>query len=477
MKRVSRLAFCRPNHIIKKRCPTTKPAVEKQPPMSSQKHSSKDTSGPKFLLRALRYRNYRLYFAGQGISLVGTWMQQVAASWLVYRLTGSAVILGAFAFASQIPIFVLTPLGGLLADRISRPRILLFTQTLAMLQAFTLAILVLTNTVQVWHIIVLGIFVGCINAFDIPTRQSFLLDMIEKREDLSNAIALNSSLFNAARLVGPAIAGILIATVGEGICFLLNGASYLAVLAALLAMNVPPQKIEPKTANPLQGLREGIAYAFGFSPIRSILLLVTLASVAGVPYIALMPIFARDILQGGSHTQGFLMSAAGLGALTGALFLASRKNVRGLGKIIAASAALFGAGLILFSLSKTLWLSLAALTLTGAGMMVQMASSNTVLQTLADDDKRGRVISLYATAFIGMAPLGALLAGFVARQIGAPLTLTIGGLFCILGALLFTRHLPSWRQMVRPVYAKKGIIPEIAEGLGAATGMAAPPKD
>lgn len=444
--------------------------------MASDQPTSNNSSGVKFLLRALRYRNYRLYFGGQGISLIGTWMQQVAMSWLVYRMTNSAVMLGVVSFASQIPTFVLTPFGGLLADRASRNRILLVTQTLAMLQAFTLAILVLTNTVAVWHIILLGIFVGCINAFDIPTRQSFLLDMIEKREDLSNAIALNSSMFNAARLIGPSIAGAVIAVAGEGVCFLLNGLSFLAVLAALLAMKIQPQKIEPKTANPLQGLREGIAYAFGFSPIRSILLLVALASVAGVPYIALMPIFARDILHGGSHTQGFLMSAVGLGALTGALFLASRKNVRGLGKIIAASAGLFGAGLIIFSFSRMLWLSLLAMAVTGFGMMVQMASSNTVLQTLADDDKRGRVISLYATAFIGMAPLGALLAGFVARQIGAPMTLAIGGLFCILGALLFTRHLPSWRQMVRPVYAQKGIIPEIAEGLRAATGMTPPPK-
>ncbi len=445
--------------------------------MSSDQPTSDNASGVKFLLRALRYRNYRLFFGGQGISLIGTWMQQVAMSWLVYRLTNSAVMLGVVSFASQIPTFVLTPFGGLLADRASRHRILLVTQTLAMLQAFTLAILVLTHTIEVWHIIILGIFVGCINAFDIPTRQSFLLDMIEKREDLSNAIALNSSMFNAARLIGPSIAGAVIAVAGEGVCFLLNGLSFLAVLGALLAMKIQPQKIEPKTANPLQGLREGIAYAFGFSPIRSILLLVALASVAGVPYIALMPIFSRDILHGGSHTQGFLMSAVGLGALTGALFLASRINVRGLGKIIAFSAGLFGAGLIVFSFSRVLWLSLLAMMITGFGMMVQMASSNTVLQTLADDDKRGRVISLYATAFIGMAPLGALLAGFVARQIGAPMTLAIGGLFCILGALLFARHLPSWRQMVRPVYAKKGIIPEIATGLQSVTAPTMPPKD
>ncbi len=435
------------------------------------------TSSAKFLLRGLSYRNYRLFFAGQGISLVGTWMQQVAMTWLVYRLTDSAFMLGVVGFSSQIPAFILTPFGGVLADRAKRHRVLVVTQILSMLQALTLAALVLTGTVEVWHIITLGIFIGCINAFDIPTRQAFLLDMIENRADLGNAIALNSSMFNAARLVGPAVAGVIIAIAGEGICFLLNGLSFLAVLAALLAMRVKPQKIEQQQANPLRGLKEGISYAFTFTPIRSILLLVALASVMGIPYSTLMPVFARDILQGGSHTQGFLMSAVGLGALVGALFLASRKNVRGLGKIIALSAGLFGAGLIVFSFSKVLWLSLLAMSITGFGMMVQMAASNTVLQTLADDDKRGRVISLYATAFMGMMPFGSLLAGSLAKIIGAPTTLLIGGLCCILGALFFARHLPSWRQMVRPVYAKKGIIPEIAEGLRAATGMAAPPKD
>ena len=445
--------------------------------MKPDESSSNLTFSVKFLLRGLGYRNYRLFFAGQGISLIGTWMQQTAMTWLVYRLTDSAFMLGVVSFSNQIPAFVLTPFGGVLADRANRHRILLVTQILSMLQALTLALLVLTENIQVWHIIALGIFIGSINAFDIPTRQSFLLDMIENRADLGNAIALNSSMFNAARLIGPAIAGVVIAVAGEGVCFLLNALSFLAVLAALLAMKIKPQKIESQQPNPLHGLKEGIRYAFTFTPIRSILLLVALVSVMGIPYSTLMPVFARDILHGGSHTQGFLMSAVGLGALIGALFLASRKNVRGLGKIIAFSAALFGAGIVIFSFSNLLWLSLFAMVLTGFGMMVQMASSNTVLQTLADDDKRGRVISLYATAFMGMMPFGSLLAGSVAKIIGAPNTLLIGGLCCILGALLFTRHLPSWREMVRPVYRKKGIIPEIAEGLRAATGMAAPPKD
>lgn len=445
--------------------------------MKTRDSFSNLASSAKFLLRGLGYRNYRLFFAGQGISLVGTWMQQVAMTWLVYRLTDSAFMLGVVGFSSQIPAFILTPFGGVLADRANRHRVLVVTQILSMLQALTLAILVLTGTIEVWHIITLGIFIGCINAFDIPTRQSFLLDMIENRADLGNAIALNSSMFNAARLVGPAVAGVVIAVAGEGICFLLNGLSFLAVLAALLAMRVKSQKIESQQPNPLLGLKEGIRYAFTFTPIRSILLLVALVSVMGIPYSTLMPVFARDILQGGSHTQGFLMGAVGLGALVGALFLASRKNVRGLGKIIVFSAGLFGAGLVIFSFSKVLWLSLLAMAVTGFGMMVQMAASNTVLQTLADDDKRGRVISLYATAFMGMMPFGSLLAGSVAGIIGAPTTLLIGGLCCILGALLFARHLPSWRQMVRPVYVQKGIIPEIAEGLRAATGMAAPPKD
>jgi MFS family permease len=445
--------------------------------MKSGKSSPISTFSIKFLLRGLGYRNYRLFFAGQGISLIGTWMQQTAMTWLVYRLTDSAFMLGVVGFSNQIPAFVLTPFGGVLADRANRHRVLIVTQVLSMLQALTLAVLVLTGTVQVWHIIALGIFIGGVNAFDIPTRQAFLLDMIENRQDLGNAIALNSSMFNAARLIGPSIAGVVIALAGEGVCFLLNALSFLAVLAALLAMRIKPQKIQNQQPNPLHGLREGIRYAFTFAPIRSILLLVALASVMGIPYSTLMPVFARDVLQGGSHTQGFLMSAVGLGALTGALFLASRKNVRGLGKIIATSAGLFGAGIVLFSFSKMLWLSLFAMVVTGFGMMVQMASSNTVLQTLTDDDKRGRVISLYATAFMGMMPFGSLLAGSLAGIIGAPNTLLIGGLCCILGALLFTRHLPSWREMVRPVYAKKGIIPEIAEGLRAATGMATPPKE
>ena len=445
--------------------------------MKPGESSSNPTFSVKFLLRGLGYRNYRLFFAGQGISLIGTWMQQTAMTWLVYRLTDSAFMLGVVGFSNQIPAFILTPFGGVLADRANRHRVLLVTQILSMLQALTLALLVLTENIQVWQIIALGIFIGSINAFDIPTRQSFLLDMIENRADLGNAIALNSSMFNAARLIGPAIAGVVIAVAGEGVCFLLNALIFLAVLAALLAMKIKPQKIESQQPNPLHGLKEGIRYAFTFTPIRSILLLVALVSVMGIPYSTLMPVFARDILHGGSHTQGFLMSAVGLGALSGALFLASRKNVRGLGKIIAFSAGLFGAGIVIFSFSNLLWLSLFAMVLTGFGMMVQMASSNTVLQTLADDDKRGRVISLYATAFMGMMPFGALLAGSAAKIIGAPHTLLIGGLCCILGALLFTRHLPSWREMVRPVYRKKGIIPEIAEGLRAATGMATPPKD
>ena len=445
--------------------------------MKSDENSFHLTPSVRFLLRGLAYRNYQLFFAGQGVSLIGTWMQQTAMTWLVYRLTDSAFMLGVVGFSSQIPTFILTPFGGVLADRANRHRVLIITQILSMLQALALAALVLTGTIEVWHIITLGVFIGCINAFDIPTRQAFLLDMIENRFDLGNAIALNSSMFNAARLLGPAIAGVVIAATNEGICFLLNGLSFLAVLAALLTMKIKSQKIENQPSNPLRGLKEGIRYAFNFTPIRSILLLVALASVMGIPYSTLMPVFARDILQGGSHTQGFLMSAVGLGALTGALFLASRKNVRGLGKIIATSAGLFGAGVVIFSFSKILWLSLFAMVLTGFGMMVQMASSNTVLQTLADDDKRGRVISLYATAFMGMMPFGSLLAGSAAGIIGAPTTLLIGGLCCILGALLFARHLPSWRQMVRPVYAKKGIIPEIAEGLRAATGMAAPPKE
>ncbi len=398
------------------------------------------------IVRALKHKNYRLYYTGQGISLIGTWMQRIALSWLVYRLTGSAFLLGVVGFAGQIPTFFLAPFTGVLVDRYNRHTLLMITQILAMLQSLILAIAVLTDVISIKQIILLSIFIGVVNAFDMPGRQSFLIDIVEKREDLSNAIALNSSMVNAARLLGPSIAGVLISLVGEGMCFLLNAVSYLAVIAALWAMHLTPKRTVPKHAKILTELKEGFAYGFTSVPIRAVLLLLALVSLMGIPYTALMPIFARNILQGGPHTLGFLMGASGVGALIGALYLAARQRTAGLERIIALAAAVFGAGLIAFSLSRVFWVSLFLMVFTGFGMMVQMAASNTVLQMTVDDDKRGRVMSLYTMAFMGTVPLGSLFGGILASKIGAPNTLILGGIACILGSLLFSRQFPAFQK-------------------------------
>jgi MFS family permease len=421
---------------------------------------SQNQNGLKQVFRALDHRNYRLFFGGQGISLIGTWMQQIAMNWLVFRLTHSALLLGVVGFTSRIPTFVIAPLGGVLADRWNRHRLLVITQALSMIQAMIFAILVLTNLIAVWHIVILSLFLGIINALDIPIRQAFVVDMIERREDLGNAIALNSSMVNGARLIGPSIAGIMIATLGEGVCFLLNGLSFIAVLWALLAMRIVSKKKEMQRSRFFQGLKEGFSYAFGFGPIRSLLLLLALVSLMGMPYTVLMPIFAERILRGGPQAFGFLLAAAGVGALVGTFYLASRKTVLGLGRVIVIATLIFGVGLIGFSLSRLYWLSLTFMLLIGFGMIVQMASTNTILQTLADEDKRGRVMSLYTMAFMGMVPFGSLLSGSLADRIGAPATIMIGGITCILGSFLFARKLPSLRKMVRPIYIKKGILPE-----------------
>jgi MFS family permease len=435
---------------------------------STAESTAADTSGLRLIVRALRHRNYRLFFAGQGISLIGTWMQRIAMGWLVYRLTHSPFLLGIVGFAGLIPTFILTPFAGVLTDRWSRHRILVVTQSLAMVQALVLAGLVLTGAIAIWQIIGLSIFLGIVNALDMPSRQAFVVEMVESRDDLPNAIALNSSIFNAARLIGPSLAGVLIAALGEGVCFLLNGLSYIAVVAALLAMRIRPGDGAPD-AGPMWGkLKEGFAYAFGSAPIRSILLLLSLVSLVGMPYTVLMPVIAKEVLHGGSRTYGFLMAAAGVGALAGAGYLASRRSVRGLVRTIALAGSVFGAGLICFSFSRILWLSLGLMVLTGFGMMVQMASSNTVIQTIVDDDKRGRVMSFYAMTFAGMAPFGSLLAGWMAQRIGAPLTLAIGGACCIAGGVAFASRLPMLRRIVRPIYVSKGIIPEVATGIGEA---------
>jgi MFS family permease len=418
------------------------------------------TTGWKRALRALQYRNYRLYFGGQGISLIGTWMQRIAMSWLVYRLTNSAFMLGLIGFAGSIPSFIFGPIAGVLADRYNRRRMLIITQSLALLQAFILALLVLGGKITIWQILLLGIFLGFVEALDMPMRQSFMVEIVQKK-DLGNAIALNSSMVNSSRLLGPSIAGVLIASMGEGMCFLLNSVSYLAVIISLLAMRVPPGELSARRSHILEELREGLLYAYSFRPIRSILMLLALVSLVGMPYSVLMPVFARDVLHGGPHTLGFLLGGAGVGALTGAIYLASRKSVLGLGRWIAMAAGIFGTGLIIFSLSRVFWFSLVLMLVTGFGMIVQMASSNTVLQTIVEENKRGRVMSLYAMAFRGMVPFGSLLAGIMASRLGAPLTLVIGGGCCIAGSLFFARNLPRMREMVRPIYQRMGVFPDI----------------
>jgi MFS family permease len=415
----------------------------------------------RLLLRALRSRNYRLFFEGQTVSLTGTWMTRVATSWLVYRLTGSAFLLGLTGFASQIPIFFLTPFAGVWVDRWSRHRTLVVTQILSMVQSFALAALALSGVITVWEVIVLALMQGAINAFDMPARQAFVVQMIERREDLGNAIALNSSMVNGARLIGPAVAGVIIAAVGEGYCFLIDGFSYMAVIASLLAMQVSPARARDQARRLTSELREGWRYVKESAPIRSVLLFLALVSLIGMPYTVLMPIFAGAILHGGPHTLGFLMAAAGLGALAGAVTLAMRPSVLGLGKVIVWSASMFGVGLIGLGLSRSLWLSLAAVAVAGFGMMRHLASTNTILQTIVEEDKRGRVMAYYSMAFQGIAPFGSLGAGAMAAKLGAPRTILAGGALCLCGAVWFAWRLPGLRRVVRPIYTELGILPRL----------------
>jgi MFS family permease len=429
-------------------------------------------------LRALSHRNFRLFLGGQIISLAGTWMQQVALGWLVYRLTRSSFLLGLVGSAGQLPGLVLTPFAGVWADRWNRRRMVIGTQVLAMLQALTLAALVLGHVVAIWQILALSLFLGFINAVDVPARQAFLVQMVEGRQSLANAIALNSSVFNLARLVGPMMAGFLIALVGEGMVFLLNGLSYVAVIGALLAMRITePPRGEGHVEPVLHNLRNGVAYALGFAPIRAILLLLALVGVVGAPYVVLLPVFATDVLKGGARTLGFLTSATGLGALAGAVFLARRTTVRGLGRVIVTAVTLFGLGLIAFALSRDQRLSVAVLLVAGFGVMVHMAASNTILQTIVEEDKRGRVMSLYALAWMGTLPLGSLLGGALAGRIGGPTTVALGGTACLVGAAAFWRALPSVRRQVRPIYVRLGIIEEVAVGLQSADEPVVRPRD
>jgi MFS family permease len=409
--------------------------------------------------RALKHRNYRLFFVGQGTSLIGTWITRVATSWMIYRLTGSAMLLGLIGFAAQIPTFFLAPFAGVLVDRWNRHRVLLVTQVLAMLQSAGLAALAFTGTVTVGRVAALSVLQGLINAFDMPARQAMVSEMVEARADLANAIALNSTMVNLARLVGPSIAGVLLAAFGEGWCFALDALSYLAVLASLLAMRLERRTLPVTRKHVLAELADGFRYVAGFKPIRSILLLLGLVSLTGVPYVVLMPIFAARVLGGGPHALGLLMGASGLGAVVGALWLASRPSVLGLGRILVIAGTAFGAGLVGFSCSRWMWLSLPLLVVTGAGMMVQMAASNTLVQTLVDEDKRGRVMSFYAVAFFGMAPFGSLAAGWLGDRIGAPATVLAGGVATLVAVALFARELPELRELARPIYQKRGVLP------------------
>jgi MFS family permease len=437
----------------------------------------KERSGMRSMFRTLRYRNFRLFFAGQGVSLVGTWMQHVAMGWLVYRMTNSPLMLGVVGFAGQIPTFIFSPFAGVMADRWNRRSLLMLTQGLSMAQAFILAALTLYGFVQTWHVVALSFFLGCVNAMDIPVRQSFLMEMVERKENLGNAIALNSLMFNSARLIGPSIAGVVVAILGEGACFLVNGVSFLAVIASLSAMRLTAPGPSDGKVRILEGVREGLSYAFGFLPMRMILSLLATISLTGMSYVVLMPVFARDILRGGPETLGFLMASAGVGALVATLYLASRRTIVGLGRLIPASAALFATGLMLFSFSRKLWVSVILLAITGFGMMANMAASNIILQTIADDDKRGRVMSFYTVAFMGMAPIGSLITGALASRIGVTATLVIGAGICIAASAVFATRLPLLRKAIHPIYRKLGIIPEVASGLNAASELVVPPED
>ncbi|HEV3141917.1 MAG TPA: MFS transporter [Vicinamibacterales bacterium] len=409
------------------------------------------------LTRSFRHRNYQLFFGGQLISLTGTWMQQIAQSWLVYRLTKSSELLGLVSFAGQIPVFLFAALGGAAADRGHRHRIIVWTQTLSMALAFALAALTLTGVVRVWHLFVLSALLGLVNAFDIPARQAFMVEMVG-REDLMNAIALNSSMVNGARVVGPAVAGAVVAAVGEGWCFLLNGVSYIAVIAGLLMMRVPRADRAPSDRSALADIVEGFTYVGRTAPVRAVLILLGIVSVTAMPYTVLMPVFADEILHGGAKTLGLLTGASGIGALIGALSLAARRGVKGLGRWIAVSTFAFGISLIFFAWSSSLWISIAILVLAGGSLMAQMAASNTLVQAMSPDALRGRVMAVYSMMFMGMAPFGALFAGSMAERIGAPMTVAIGGIVCLIAASVFALRLPALRGPARQLVVAQGLV-------------------
>jgi MFS family permease len=411
------------------------------------------------ITRALRHRNYRLFFGGQAVSLIGTWITRIATSWLVYRLTGSELLLGVVGFCGQIPLLILAPFAGVLVDRWDRHRILVITQILSALQSAALAVLALMNVITVTEIIVLQIVQGVINSFDTPARQAFVVEMVEDREDLPNAIALNSSMINASRIIGPSVGGVLIATLGEGWCFGADAISYIAVIVSLLMMRRAPARKAEVDTHLLEELRTGWKYVAGFAPVRALLLIVALVGLVGTPYATLMPVIASKVLHGGPHTLGILMTASGIGALAGTIYLASRHTVLGLGKVIVAGTAGLSLGLMAFSFSRTLWLSCLLMPIVGAGMMVQAASANTILQTVVDEKLRGRVMAFYSVAIMGIQPIGALLAGVIAERIGSEMTIFYGAIACLAGCALFAVRRPMLAEYIRPIYMERGILP------------------
>ena len=410
-------------------------------------------------LRALRYRSFRIFFVGQGVSIFGTWMQTLATSWLIYRLTGSAFMLGLSTAALQLPMLFLSPLAGVWADRLDRRRMLIVVQALAGIQALVLAALTYFGVVQVWHVIALSLFLGTMNAFETPTRQAFLLEMVESKADLPNAIALQSLLFNSARFVGPTIAGVLLALAGEALCFFLNGISYLAVVIAYLTIRVRP-RTPSRAATPVwQELGSGFRYAFGSLATRRLILLLAALSLFSAPWMTLMPIFAGETFAGDSRTLGLLIGAVGVGAIAATASLAVRPSVRGLGRVIAGCSVAAALALTGFALSHWFWLSLALLAVFGAGLIATVASTNTILQTIADDDKRGRIISIYVMTFLGLAPFSNFVAGAIAEAIGAHWTIFGCGVCLTLATGLFAANYESWRRSIRPIYIRQGIIP------------------
>lgn len=408
-------------------------------------------------LRALRHRNFALFIAGQGWALIGYWIQQLAVSWLVYRLTGSATLLGVLTFAANVPVLVLAPLVGLWSDRFNRHRIMIATQVLEMLQAMVLAALAFSGLIEIWHIIALTMFLGVCVAVELPVRHAYLLELVGDKQDLPNAVAMTSLVANCGRLIGPSVAGVLIGWFSEATCFLINAITYVAVLVSFAFIRVKRQPTAASHPPALHGLKEGLVYAWRTVPIRLLLTLLAIIALTAAPYGTLMPAIVHEAFGGDAQTLGFLVGAAGMGAVSGTLLLASRRNVRGLTRFIVAAAFIAGCALIALSWSRLLVLSLALMVVIGFCILLISVSTNMILQTIVDDDKRGRVMSLYTAAFLGVVPIGGLIAGVLADRIGATRTVLIGGCVCVLATLYMARQLPLLHRHMQPIYARLGI--------------------